>query len=77
MLLKFHKGNKLKWYDRIFFSKFLMGGLKIFGPCWSPTGTKSDGGAGICEKNLTKAKTAHLYKIRPFLAVFFKAVFHA
>ena len=43
-----------------FFSKFLMGGgLKIFGPRRSPTGTKSDGG-GTCEKNPTEAKTAHL-----------------
>ena len=33
-----------------FFSKFLMGGgLEIFGPRQSPTGTKSDGG-GTCEK---------------------------
>ena len=36
-----------------FFSKFLMGGLKIL------TGTKSDGG-GTCEKNPTEAETAHL-----------------
>ena len=42
-----------------FFSKFLMGGgLKIFGPHRSRTGTKSDG--GTCEKNPTEAKTAHL-----------------
>ena len=44
-----------------YFSKFLMGGgLKIFGPRRSPTGTKSDGGGGTCEKNPTEAKTAHL-----------------
>ena len=36
-----------------------MGGLKIFGPRRSPTGTKSDGG-GPCEENLTEVKTAHL-----------------
>ena len=36
-----------------------MGGLKIFGPRRSPTGTKWDGG-GTCEKNLTEAKTAYL-----------------
>ena len=42
-----------------FFSKFLMGGgLKIFSPRWSPTGTKSDG--GDLQKNPTEAKTAHL-----------------
>ena len=27
-----------------------MGDLKIFGPCWSPTGTKSDGG-GLAKKS--------------------------
>ena len=37
-----------------FFSKVLMGGLKIFGPHRSPMGTKSDGGL---------AKTAHLMQI--------------
>ena len=43
-----------------FFLKiFDWGGLKIFGPCRSPTGTKSDGG-GTCEKNPTEAKNAHL-----------------
>ena len=43
-----------------FFSKFLMGGgLKIFGPRRSPTGTKSDGG-GDLQKNPTEAKNAHL-----------------
>ena len=42
-----------------FFSKFLMGGLKIFRPSQSPMGTKSDGG-GTCEKNPTEAETAHL-----------------
>ena len=36
-----------------------MGGLKIFGPRRSPMGTKSDGGGGTCEKNLTEAKTAY------------------
>ena len=36
------------------------GGLKIFGPRRSPTGTKSDGGGGTCKKNLTEAKNAHL-----------------
>ena len=41
-----------------FFSKFLMGGLKIFGPRWSPMGTKSDG--GDLRKNPTEAKTTHL-----------------
>ena len=35
------------------------GGLKIFGPHRSPTGTKLDGG-GTCEKNPTEAKTAYL-----------------
>ena len=44
---------------RVFFSKFLMGELIIFGPRQSPTGTKSDGGGGTCEKNPTEAKTAH------------------
>ena len=39
---------------RVFFSKFLMGGLKIFGPRRSPTGTKSDG--GTCEKTRLKPK---------------------
>ena len=36
-----------------FFSKFLMGGggLKIFGPRWSPTGTKSDGGGDLRKKS--------------------------
>ena len=44
-----------------FFSKFLMGGgLKIFRPRRSPTGTKLDGGGGTCEKNPTEADTAHL-----------------
>ena len=37
-----------------------MGGIKIFGPRRSPTGTKSDGGGGSCEKILIEAKTAHL-----------------
>ena len=40
-----------------FFSKFLMGGLKIFCPRWSPKGTKSDGG-GLAW--LTEAETGHL-----------------
>ena len=31
-------------YFQGFFFKFLMGGLKIFRPHLSPTGTKSDGG---------------------------------
>ena len=42
-----------------------MGGLKIFGP-------RDEVGWGegtTCEKNLTKAKTAHLCKIRPFFAI--------
>ena len=43
----------IKYTWQGFFSKFLMGGLKIFGP-----GTKSDG--GTCEKNQTEAITAHL-----------------
>ena len=51
-----------------FFSKFLMGELKIFGPRRSLTGRKSDGG-GTCEKNPTEAKTAHLCKVRPFFAI--------
>ena len=39
-----------------FFSKFLMGGgLKIFGPRRSPTGTKSDGG-GLAKKIWLKPK---------------------
>ena len=37
-----------------------MGGLNIFGPHRSPTGTKSDGGGGRCEKNPTEAETTHL-----------------
>ena len=36
-----------------------MGGLKIFGPRRSPTGTKFDGGEELA-KNPTEAKTAHL-----------------
>ena len=43
---------------RVFFSKFLMGELIIFGPRQSPTGTKSDGG-GDMRKNPTEAKTAN------------------
>ena len=39
-----------------FFSKFLMGGLKIFGPHRSPTGTKSDGGRGLTKKIRLKPK---------------------
>ena len=40
-----------------FFSKFLMGGgLKIFGPRRSPTGTKSDGGGGLAKKIRLKPK---------------------
>ena len=40
---------------RVFSLKFLMGGgLKIFGPRRSPTGTKSDGG-GLVKKNPTEA----------------------
>ena len=46
--------------SRFFFCKFLMGGLKIFHPRWSPMGTKSDGEGGPCKKNLTEAETAHL-----------------
>ena len=47
-------------YTSGFFLKiFDGGGLKIFGPCRSPTGMKSDGG-GTSEKNPTEAKTAHL-----------------
>ena len=38
--------------DQGFFSKFLMGGgLKIFGPHRSPTGTKSDGGGDLRKKS--------------------------
>ena len=37
-----------------FFSKFLMGGLKIFG--WVPDGTKLDGGGGLVKKILLKPK---------------------
>ena len=40
--------------DRVFFSKFLMGGLKIFGP--RPTGTKSDGGGDLRKKIRLKPK---------------------
>ena len=36
------------------------GGLKIFGPRRSPTGTKSDGGGELAKKIPTEAKTAHL-----------------
>ena len=43
-----------------FSSKFLMGGLKIFGPHQGPTGTKSDGGGELAKKKTTEAKTAHL-----------------
>ena len=43
-----------------FFSKFLMGGTKKVWSPRSPMGTKSDGGGGPCEKNLTEAETAHL-----------------
>ena len=35
-----------------FFSKFLMGGLKIFGPRRSPTEMKSDGGGGGLAKKI-------------------------
>ena len=43
-----------------FFSlNFWWGGLKIFRPRQSPTGTKSDGG-GDFQKNLTEAETAYL-----------------
>ena len=45
--------------SRVFSLNFWWGGLKIFRPRRSPTGTKSDGG-GTCEKNPTEAKTAHL-----------------
>ena len=31
---------------QVFSSKFLMGGIKMFGLCRSPTGTKSDEGGG-------------------------------
>ena len=44
-----------------FFLKILMvvgGGLIIFRPSRSPTGTKSDG--RNCEKNPTEAETVHL-----------------
>ena len=41
---------KMNLTEQGFFSKFLMGGgLKIFGPRRSPTGTKSDGG-GLAKK---------------------------
>ena len=44
-----------------FFSKFLMGGLNIFGPSSSvPDGDEVRWGGGTCKKNLTEAKTAHL-----------------
>ena len=45
--------------DQGFFSKFLMGGTQNFR---SPSGTDGDevGWGGTCEKNPTKAKTAHL-----------------
>ena len=36
---------------RVFFSKFLMGGLITFGPRRSPTGTKSDGGGDLRKKS--------------------------
>ena len=46
--------------DKVFSLNFWWGGLKIFGPRQSPTGTKSMAGGGTCEKNLTEAKIAHL-----------------
>ena len=52
-----------------FFSKFLMGGLKIFRPRRSPTGTKSDGG-GLAKKIWLKPKLPTWCKIRPFFCYF-------
>ena len=44
-----------------FFFKFLMGGLKIFGPNGPRQGrSQMGGGGGLAKKNRTEAKTAHL-----------------
>ena len=55
-IMECHECVHYAWYTitwmsiQGFFSKLLMGELKIFGPRRFPTGTKSDGGGGTCKK---------------------------
>ena len=51
-----------------FFSKFLIGGGDS--KFRSPMGTKSDGGGGNLQKNLTEAKTAHLMQNQAIFCYF-------